>query len=129
MNVVDVSSVGENVDQKVFSKIPHKCTEVINLAPSMAGKWRMRLRVKYERDVRSFDCCVRFRTWCTTVDEFWRSQHHLLSSVVEVTTVLSQTTDTVESGAVKLAWAAFLSLEKSMITGISQADEQAMTAF
>ena len=57
------------------------------------------------------------------------AQHHLLSSVVQVTTVLSQTTDTVESGAVKLAWAAFLSLAKSMITGISQADEQAMTAF
>ena len=44
-------------------------------------------------------------------------------------TVLCEQADTVESGAVKLAWAAFLSLAKSMITGISQADEQAMTAF
>ena len=28
--------LAKTFDQKVFSKIPHKCTEVINLAPSMA---------------------------------------------------------------------------------------------
>ena len=125
--------LAKTFDQKVFSKIPHKCTEVINLAPSMAEQMEtavtfdIRARcaiilivaVDLERIVHTF----------TSGQGSGEAQHHLLSSVVQVTTVLSQTTDTVESGAVKLAWAAFLSLAKSMITGISQADEQAMTAF
>jgi len=120
-------------DEKVFSKIPHKCTEVIKLAPSMTDQVEttvvadIRARcsiilivaIDLERIVHAF----------SNGQGSIEAQHHLLSSVVQVTTVLSQTTDVVESRAVKLSWAAFLSFAKSMINDVSQTDEQAMTTF
>ena len=120
-------------DQKVFSKIPHKCTEVINLAPSMAEQ--MEFIATCDIRARCAIILIVAIDLERIVHTFSRGQgsgearHHLLPAVVQVTTVLSQTTDTVESGAVKLSWAAFLSLAKSTITGISQSDEHSMNAF
>ena len=71
--------LAKTFDQKVFSKIPHKCTEVINLAPSMAEQ--MENAVAGNRNTSEmcdhFDCCVRFRTYRAHFHRewtrFWRS--------------------------------------------------------
>ena len=110
-------------DEKVFSKIPHKCTEVIKLAPSMTDQ----VETTVVADIRArcsiilivaidLERIVHFSNGQDSIE----AQHLLLSSVVQVTTVLSQTTDVVESRAVKLSWAAFLSFAKSMINDVSK---------
>lgn len=121
----------KSFEQNVFSKIPHKLNQIISLAPDLKEQTEtismtdLRSRcaitlivsIDLERMVNIFSDNSKSGSYDKD------KAHHLIESASQLTQALSQMTDTLESDAFKLSWAAFLSLAKSLINnGVDRRD-------